>query len=93
MKKIILIAAILAGSLTFDSAIAQKEQPLPEHTCVLDSDGLIICTAGRLDECQQLIDHVRLNGSIEGVDVVRVSSRCEKIGSPLVAYQAIFELL
>ena len=93
MKTLMLAAAILAAPSTPVPAMAQREQPLFEHMCTLHPDGSIRCTAVTPGECQQLIAYVRLNDSIHGLDVVPLSSRCEKVESPFVGYRAIFELL
>ena len=93
MKKLMLAVAILVAHSTHAAAMTQNDPPLPEHTCRLHSDGSIICTALTIGECQQLIAHVRLNESIGGLDVIPLSSRCEKIAPPSVGYRIIFELL
>ena len=93
MKKLMLTAAILVAHSTHAPAMTQNDPPLPEHACRLHSNGSITCTALTLGECQQLIAHVCLNESIDGLDVVSVPSRCDKIGPPLVGYRVVFELL
>lgn len=93
MKKLMLAAVIIVAPPAYAPAMAQREPPLPEHTCTLNLDGTITCTALTRGECQQLIAYIRVNELIHGLDVVPVSSSCEKIDPPFVGYRAIFELL
>jgi hypothetical protein len=93
MKKLILAAAVLAAPSMYAPAIAQAEPPLPEHTCKLHSDGSITCTTTTFSDCQQLTAYVRVNDSIDGLEVLPLSSGCEKIAPPSVGYRISFELL
>ena len=92
MKKLMLAATILAAPPAYAHSMPQKEPPLPEHICMLDSDGSITCTTTTVSECRQLIAYVRANDSIDGVEVLPLSSACEKIAPPSVGYRISFEL-
>jgi hypothetical protein len=92
LRKLILAAAVLAAPSTNAPAIAQEPR-LAEHTCRLHSDGSVTCLAATIGDCQQLIAYVRLNDSIDDLDVVQLSSHCDKIGAPRVGYRVVFELL
>lgn len=93
MKKLMLAATILAAPLAHAHSMPQKEPPLPEHICSLHSDGSIRCTTTTVSDCQQLMAYVRVNDSIDGVEVLPLSSGCEKIAPPSVGYRISFELL
>ena len=93
MKKLMLAATILAAPPAYAHSMPQKEPPLPEHACALHSDGSITCTMTTVSDCQQLVAHVRLNDSIDGLEVLPPSSGCEKVVPPSVGYRISFELL
>ena len=93
MKKLMLAATILAAPPAYAHSMPQKEPPLPEHICRLHSDGSITCTTTTVSDCKQLMAYVRVNDSIDGLDVLPLSSGCEKIAPPSVGYRISFELL
>ena len=93
MKKLMLAATILASPPAYAHSVPQKEPPLPEHICRLHSDGSITCTTTTVSDCQQLMAYVRLNDSIDGREVLPLSSGCEKIAPPSGGYRISFELL
>jgi hypothetical protein len=93
MKKLMLAATILAAPPAYAQSMPQKEPPLPEHTCRVHSDGSITCTTTTISDCQQLLAYVRVYDSIGGLDVVPLSSGCEKVAPPSVGYWISFELL
>ena len=88
-----LAAAILAAPPAYAHSKPQKEPPLPEHICTPNSDGSITCTTTTVSACQQLMAYIRVNESIDGVEVLPMSSGCEKIAPPSVGYRISFELL
>jgi hypothetical protein len=93
MKKLMLAATVLAAPPAYAHSMLQKEPPLPEHACSLHSDGSIACTTTTVSDCQQLMAYVRVNDSIDGLDVISLSSACEKIAPLSVGYRISFELL
>lgn len=92
MKKLMLAATIVAAPPAYADPMPQKE-PLPEHICRLHSDGSITCTTATVFDCRQLMVYVRVNNAIGGLDVLPLSSGCEKIAPPSVGYWISFELL
>ena len=93
MKTLMLAAAILAAPSAYAHSMPEKEPPLPEHACRLHSDGSINCTAATVSDCRELMAYVRVNNSIDGLEVLPLSSGCEKIAPPSVGYRISFELL
>jgi hypothetical protein len=93
MKKLMLAATLLAAPPAYAHSMPQKEPPIPEHICRLLSDGSIMCTTTTVSDCQQLMAYVRVNDSIDGLEVLPLSSGCEKIAPPSVGYRISFELL
>lgn len=93
MKTLMLTATILAALPAYAHSKPKEQPPLPEHSCGLHSDVLITCTATTVSDCQQLMAYVRENASIDGLEVLPLSSGCEKIAPPSVGYWISFELL
>jgi hypothetical protein len=93
MKKLMLAATILAALPAYAHSMPQKEPPLPEHICTLQSDGSITCATTTVADCEQLMAYVRVNDSIDGVEVLPLSLGCEKIAPPSVGYRISFDLL
>jgi hypothetical protein len=93
MKKLMLVATILVAPPAYAHSMPPREPPLPEHICRLHSDGSITCTTTTFSDCQQLTAYVRVNDSIDGLEVLPLSSGCEKIAPPSVGYRISFELL
>jgi len=93
MKKLMIAAIVLAALPAYAHSMPQNKPLLPEHSCRLHSDGSITCTTTTVSDCQQLIAYVRVNDSIAGLEVLPLSTGCEKIAPPSVGYGISFELL
>jgi hypothetical protein len=88
-----LAATLLAAPPAYADSMPQKEPPLPEYICRLHSDVSITCTTTTVSDCQQLMAYVRVNDSIDGLEVLPLSAGCEKIAPPSMGYRISFELL